>query len=79
MIQVRVGVDGLVINSRSLGWWTNVLLSGQAVHNCVTRGCGMTYHAQETLGDVWVTLWDHQTTFLVLHGEPGSMFFEADF
>ena len=39
----------------------------------------MTYHAQETLGDVWVTLWDHQTTFLVLHGELGSMLFEADF
>ena len=31
------------------------------------------------LGTVWVTLWDPQTTFLVLHGEPESMFFEADF
>ena len=39
----------------------------------------MTYHAQGTLGGVWVTLSDHQTTFLVLHGEPESMFFEADF
>ena len=39
----------------------------------------MAYHAQGTLGDVWVTLWDPQTTFLVLHGEPESMFFEADF
>jgi hypothetical protein len=36
-------------------------------------------HAQGTLGDVWVTLWDPQATFLVLHGEPESMFFEADF
>ena len=32
----------------------------------------MTYHAQGTLGDLWVTLWDPQTTFLVLHGEPES-------
>ena len=39
----------------------------------------MAYHAQGTLGDVWVTLWDPQTTFLVLHGEPESMFFETDF
>ena len=39
----------------------------------------MAYHAQGTLGDLWVTLWDPQTTFLVLHGEPESMFFEADF
>ena len=39
----------------------------------------MTYHAQWTLGDVWMTLSDHQTTFLVLHGEPESMFFEPDF
>ena len=44
----------------------------------------MAYHAQGTLGDVWVTLWDPQTTFLIgnalmLHGEPESMFFEADF
>ena len=39
----------------------------------------MTYHAQETLGDVWVTLWDHQTTFLVLHGEPESMFLRLTF
>ena len=42
----------------------------------------MTHHAQETLGDVWVTLWDPQTTFLMLHGRPEfaeSMFFEADF
>eukprot|EP00966_Prymnesium_polylepis_P200047 4635972-Prymnesium_polylepis.1 len=40
------------VPTRSLGWWTNVMLSGQTVCNCVTRGCGMTYHAQETLGDV---------------------------
>jgi hypothetical protein len=39
----------------------------------------MTYHAQGTLGDLWVTLSDPQTTFLVLHGEPKRMFFEADF
>jgi hypothetical protein len=39
----------------------------------------MVYHAQGTLGDVWVTLWDPQTTFLMLHGEPESMFFEAGF
>eukprot|EP00966_Prymnesium_polylepis_P216506 5012312-Prymnesium_polylepis.1 len=34
-----------------------------------------TNHAQGTLGDVWVTLWDPHTTFLMLHGEPESMFF----
>ena len=39
----------------------------------------MAYHAQGTLWYMWVTLWDPQTTFLVLHGEPESMFFEADF
>ena len=39
----------------------------------------MTYHAQGTLGGVWVTLSDHQTTFLVLHGEPESMFLRLTF
>jgi hypothetical protein len=41
----------------------------------------MTYHAHGTLGDlwVWVTLWGPQTTFLLLHGEPESIFFEAGF
>ena len=55
------------------------VLSGQTVHSCAARDCDMAYHAQGTLGDLWVTLWDPQTTFLVLHGEPESMFFEADF
>jgi hypothetical protein len=35
----------------------------------------MAYRTQGTLGDVWVTLWDPQTTFLVLHGEPEACFF----
>jgi hypothetical protein len=39
----------------------------------------MTYHAHGTLGDLWVTLWGPQTTFLLLHGEPESIFFEAGF
>ena len=39
----------------------------------------MAYHAQGTLGDVWVTLWDPQTTFLVLHEEPESMFLRLTF
>ena len=39
----------------------------------------MVYHAQGTLGDVWVTLWDPQTTFLMLHGEPESMFLRLTF
>ena len=39
----------------------------------------MAYHAQGTLGDLWVTLWDPQTTFLVLHGQPESMFFRLTF
>jgi hypothetical protein len=43
------------------------------------RFCDIVYHTQGTLEDVWVTLWDPQTTFLMLHGEPESMFFEADF
>ena len=38
----------------------------------------MAYHAQGTLGDLWVTLRDPQTTFLAApRGEPESMFFEA--
>jgi hypothetical protein len=37
------------------------------------------YHAQGTLGDLWVTLWDPQTTFQVLHGEPESMVLRLTF
>ena len=36
----------------------------------------MTYHAQGTLGDLWVTLWDPQTTFLVL---PKACFLRLTF
>ena len=39
----------------------------------------MTYHAQGALGDLWVTLWDPQTTFLLVHGEPECRVFRLIF
>eukprot|EP00966_Prymnesium_polylepis_P125715 2906930-Prymnesium_polylepis.1 len=59
---------------RSLGWWVKQGDVERSECSWVggLRGCDMVYHAQGTLGGVWVTLCDPQTTFLMLHGEPES-------
>ncbi len=39
----------------------------------------MVYHAQGTLGDVWGDLVGPPNTFVMLHGEPESMFTRLTF